>query len=455
MNLCRPAFFAPFVLACFALCAFSQTAPDWRTPAEITSYRSTPDYADTLTYLDRIAAAAPGQVKIENFGKTGEGRDLKIVVASKDGVFDPVAIHASGRAILLVQNSIHAGEMDGKDACLALLRDIVINKTKAALLDRVVFVFIPVYNIDGHERRSAYNRINQNGPELAGWRANGSNLNLNRDYMKADAPETRAFLKMFHLWLPDFFVDDHVTDGMDYQYDVTFMIDDSPDVVPATAGWIRDTVTPELAARVNGSGHQCFPALIDLNDDTDPAKGLSFEADQPRFSTGQMILENRPGLLVELHMLKDYETRVTGNYEILRALLEVMNRDAVKLIALNRDADADAARLGSHPLGNEKFPLATGWSGETTPVVFHGYQFTRALSEISGTMWVSYRHEPWDVSLTQATGAKITTSVTLPAAYIVPPQWTHVIDVLSAHDVTLRRTTASWSGKNAMARLAF
>jgi murein tripeptide amidase MpaA len=447
MNLCRPAFFAPFVLACFALCAFSQTAPDWRTPAEITSYRSTPGYADTLTYLDRIAAAAPGQVKIENFGKTGEGRDLKIVVASKDGVFDPVAIHASGRAILLVQNSIHAGEMDGKDACLALLRDIVINKTKAALLDRVVFVFIPVYNIDGHERRSAYNRINQNGPELAGWRANGSNLNLNRDYMKADAPETRAFLKMFHLWLPDFFVDDHVTDGMDYQYDVTFMIDDSPDVVPATAGWIRDTVTPELAARVNGSGHQCFPALIDLNDDTDPAKGLSFEADQPRFSTGQMILENRPGLLVELHMLKDYETRVTGNYEILRALLEVMNRDAVKLIALNRDADADAARLGSHPLGNEKFPLATGWSGETTPVVFHGYQFTRALSEISGTMWVSYRHEPWDVSLTQATGAKITTSVTLPAAYIVPPQWTHVIDVLSAHDVTLRRTTASWSGK--------
>ncbi len=198
MNLCRLALFAAVPLGSLTLTAFAQSIPDWRTPAEIANYRTTPGYAETIAYLDRMAAAAPNQVKIENFGKTGEGRDLKIVIASKDGIFDPVAIHASGRAILLVQNSIHAGEMDGKDACLALLRDIVVTKTKAALLDRAVFVFIPVYNVDGHERRSAYNRINQNGPELAGWRANGSNLNLNRDYMKADTPETCAFLKMFH-----------------------------------------------------------------------------------------------------------------------------------------------------------------------------------------------------------------------------------------------------------------
>src|SRR3954464_3164608 len=156
---------ASLATAVFCACLeLSAQSTDWRTPAEISDYRTTPDYADTMEYLERIAAAAPNQVRIENFGKTGEGRDLKIVVASKDGVFDPAAIHASGRAILLVQNAIHAGEMDGKDACLALLRDMVVAKTKAALLDRVVFVFIPVYNIDGHERRSPYNRINQNGP---------------------------------------------------------------------------------------------------------------------------------------------------------------------------------------------------------------------------------------------------------------------------------------------------
>jgi hypothetical protein len=160
-----------------------------------------------------------------------------------------------------------------------------------------------------------------------------------------------------------------------------------------------------------------------------------------------MILENRPGLLVELHMLKDYRTRVTGNYEILRALLEVMNRDAAKLIALNHEADQAAARLGAHPLGNEKFPLAIDGNGETTPVVFHGYQYTRALSELSGGMWIQYSHEPWNVSLPIAIGAKVTASTTPPAAYIVPPQWTRVIKVLAAHDLATRRTTVPWTGK--------
>src|ERR1022692_2753367 len=138
--LLRPAALLNIALFCAQTCAAE--SPDWRTPTEISDYRTTPDYAETVAYLERIAAAAPGQVKIENFGKTGEGRDLKIVIASKDGVFDPGAIHASGRTILLVQNSIHAGEMDGKDACLSLLRDIVITKARAALLDNVVFVFI-------------------------------------------------------------------------------------------------------------------------------------------------------------------------------------------------------------------------------------------------------------------------------------------------------------------------
>jgi len=439
------------ILLCLPSIARAQSTPptsDWRTPAEIASYRTTPDYAETVAYLERIAAAYPQVVRIENFGKTGEGRDLKIVIVSRDGVFDPAAIHASGRAILLVQNSIHAGEMDGKDACLALLRDIVQDQGRAQhhVLDHTVFVFIPVYNIDGHERRSPYNRINQNGPEEAGWRGNGTNINLNRDYMKADAPETRAFLAMFHRWLPDFFVDDHVTDGMDYQYDVTFYADDTPDVAPATARWLHDVVSPQIVQHLDASGHLAFPTLIDLNDDSDPAQGLSFSPSPPRFSTGYSILENRPGLLVELHMLKDYKTRVTGNYELLSELLEVINRDSAKLIALNRDADAEAAQLGAHPLANTKFPLALTASGDTTPTLFRGYQFTRELSPISGAMWVRYTHEPWNVTLPLQTGAKVTLATTPPAAYIIPRQWTHVIEVLEAHGLTLRHTTAAWTG---------
>lgn len=434
-------------IAALLLTAACAHAQDWRTPTEISNYATTPDYADTMAYLRRVAAAAPAEVRIEPFGTTGEGRELDIVIASKDGDFDPAKIHAAHQPIVLVQNSIHAGEMDGKDACLALLREMVITKSQAALLDHAVFVFIPMYNADGHEWRSHYNRINQNGPDEMGWRGNGTNLNLNRDYMKADAPETRALLKMFHEWLPDFFVDDHVTDGADYQYDTTFTIDDGPNVYSPTAHWIDESVIPTLLKDVDAvPGHLAAPTYIELNDDTDPAKGLAFDNNPPRFSTGYMILENRPGMLVEMHMLKDYKTRVTGNYELLRSLMAVVNRDAAKLVALNAAADAQAGQLGSHPLADAPFPLSVGWNGETTPFLFHGYKYTRQLSEVSGTMWVKYSHELWDTSLPLSNGFKVTASTAPPAAYIIPRQWAQVIDVLAAHQVEMQRTTSAWTG---------
>jgi murein tripeptide amidase MpaA len=419
---------------------------EWATPAEKSCYATTPDYAETMAYLQRVQTAAAGQVKIEPFGKTGEGRDLDIVIVSRDGVFDPAALHSAKRPIVLVQNSIHAGEMDGKDACLALLRDMVITKSQAALLQRAVFVFIPMYNADGHERRSPYNRINQDGPAEMGWRGNGTNLNLNRDYLKVDAPETRAFMAMFHRWLPDFFVDDHVTDGADYQYDVTFTIDDGPNVPSGTAKWVDEVATPTLEKYVDDHGHLAFPTYINLVNDNNPADGLGFNDNPPRFSTGYVILEGRPGMLVELHMLKDYKTRVTGNYQLLAGLMELMNRDADKVIALNAAADKEAAEMGAHPLSNVKYPLAVGWGGQTTPTLFRGYKYTRELSEVSGGMWVKYTEEPWNVSLPMQTGSKVTTETTLPAAYIIPAQWAKVIDVLAAHQVEMTRTTAAWTG---------
>jgi hypothetical protein len=419
---------------------------EWATPAEKACYATTPEYVETMAYLKRIEASAPKQVKIEAFGKTGEGRDLDIVIVSRDGVFDPAAIHRASRPVVLVQNAVHAGEMDGKDACLALLRDMIISKSKAALLERAVFVFIPMYNADGHERRNRYNRINQDGPLEMGFRGNGTNLNLNRDYLKADAPETRAFLAMFHRWLPDFFVDDHVTDGADYQYDVTFTIDDGPNLPTATRKWVDEVAAPGLEKYVDAHGHLAFPSYINLVNDNDPAQGMAFVDDPPRFATGYMILEGRPGMLVELHMLKDYRTRVMGNYELLAGLMELVNRDADKLIALNAVADKEAEAMGAHPLSNVRYPLALGWGGETTPTLFRGYKYMRELSAVSGAMWVRYTHEPWNVSLPMQTGAKVTAETTLPAAYIIPAQWTEVIGVLAAHQVEMTRTTATWSG---------
>src|SRR2546425_4501749 len=264
---------------------------DWRTPAETGDYRTTPRYAETMDYVRRLVAAAPRQLGLETFGRSGEGRDIVVAVLSKDGVFDPAVLHRAGRPIVLVQNAIHAGEMDGKDASLALLRDIVVTKERTALLDRAVLVVIPIYNVDGHERVSAYNRINQNGPEKTGWRTQARNLNLNRDYMKADAPETRAFLKLWNRWLPDLFVDTHVTDGADFQYDTTYGIDTGPDVVPALAEWKRAVLAPWLENTVGGAGHVISP-YINPQDDTGPAQGITIGQDIPRFSTGDLNLPN-------------------------------------------------------------------------------------------------------------------------------------------------------------------
>ena len=279
-----------------------------------------------------------------------------------------------------------------------------------------------------------------------GWRGNGTNLNLNRDYLKADTPETRAFMAMFHRWLPDFFVDDHVTDGADYQYDVTFTIDDGPNVPAATVKWVDDVATPALEKYVDTHGHLASPTYINLVNDNDPAEGLGFNDDPPRFSTGYVVLEGRPGMLVELHMLKDYKTRVTGNYEILAGLMELMNRDADKVVALNAAADKEAEGLGAASTGSVKYPLALGWSGQTTPFPFRGYKYTRELSAVSGAMWVKYSHEPWNVSLPFQIGFKVTAETTVPAAYIIPAQWTKVIDVLAAHQVEIERTTGAWTG---------
>jgi len=421
-------------------------AADWRTPAERGDYRTTPRYDETMAYVRRVAAAAPGQVKVEVFGKTGEGRDLVDVVVSRDGVFDPEVLHPTGRPVLLIQNAIHAGEMDGKDSCLALLRDMVITKAQARLLDRVVVVIIPIYNADGHERFGPYNRINENGPEQMGWRVNATNLNLNRDYVKAEAPETRAWLTLWNRWMPDFFVDDHVTDGADYQYDVTFDLSADAGNDARLNEWQEKTVAPYLEKAVAASGHVPGP-LIFLKDDADPTKGIERYPNIPRFAAGYMLLQNRPGMLVEMHMLKDYKTRVTGNYEILRALLEVMNRDADKLVRLNREADAAVVAAGQRFDPAAKFPLRAAPSKETEPFLYRTFNYTRELSGVSGQVWIRYTPEPLGITVPQPARLETTLAVVPPRAYIVPAQWTKVIEVLEAHGLQLVRTTRPWSAE--------
>jgi murein tripeptide amidase MpaA len=175
----------------------------WATPFEASGGTRTPSYAQTLAFLRRLAATNP-ELSLSSLGRSGEGRDVWMAIAARGGAATPEAVRRLGRPILLVQAGIHAGEIDGKDAGLMLLRDALATKTKAALLDQVSLLFIPMLNVDGHERSSETNRINQRGPERMGWRTNATNLNLNRDYAKADTPEIRGVLRALLEWTPTY-----------------------------------------------------------------------------------------------------------------------------------------------------------------------------------------------------------------------------------------------------------
>src|SRR5689334_17454064 len=197
--------------------------PDDRliTIAEKTGFSATSTYAQTVVWLKQLAQAAP-EVRLVSLGRSPEGRDIWMVIVSRDRLFTPETLQRAGRPTLFVQAGIHAGEIDGKDAGMMFLRELTVGGRWKSLLDKANFIFVPIFNVDGHERASRYGRINQRGPDVIGWRTNAQNLNLNRDYTKLDTDEMRAMVAALDRWRPDLYIDIHVTDGLDYQYDITF-----------------------------------------------------------------------------------------------------------------------------------------------------------------------------------------------------------------------------------------
>ncbi|MBI4720390.1 MAG: M14 family metallopeptidase, partial [Chitinivibrionia bacterium] len=308
----------------------------WQTYYEQSGCTATPRYEETIAYCRRLADASPW-VAYESFGTSPQGRELPLVIADKDGRFTPEAARRAGKIVLLVQACIHAGESDGKDAGLMLLRDIAISKKRPELLDNVTLLFIPIFNVDGHERFGPCNRINQNGPAEMGWRVTAQNLNLNRDFFKADAPEMQAWLRLFGAWLPDFFVDCHVTDGADYQYVVTYGLDIFGTMDPGLTRWSRDVFLRSIEASMAEAGFPISPYVY-FRGGHDPMSGLGTWITPPRLSHGYTTIQNRPGLLVETHMMKDYRTRVAGTYEILEQTMALLNAEHAALKDLVRGA---------------------------------------------------------------------------------------------------------------------
>jgi Zinc carboxypeptidase len=414
-----------------------------QTHAEQTNYRQTPNYADTIAFAKQLAQASPS-IEYRGFGHSGQGRELPLLVASETQTFTPEAAREHGKAVVLIQACIHSGEPDGKDAGFALLRDIAIAKSAAGILENVVLLFIPIYNTDGHERSTPYNRINQNGPESMGWRTTSTYQNLNRDYMKADTPETRAWLRLWNEWQPDLFIDCHVTDGADYRCNITYHHEHHGGIEDAVLDWERDVFDDKVKSATAAAGN-VISWYLEFIDNRDLTLGTRDFNGSPRFSTGYVPLRNRPGILIETHMLKDYRSRVIGTYDFLRAALTEVNNDPERLLRVGREADERTSRAGSTYDAARLYPLDFELTDEATPFDLKAFRYTTEQSEVSGDLRVVYGREPLDLTIPMYDTFRVTAAVAPPLHYIVPVQWTDVIEVLHAHGIHFRSLAESTS----------
>ena len=412
-----------------------------QTHAEKTNYRKTPSYADTIAFAQQLAAASPS-IEYRTFGHSGQGRELPLLIASETQTFTPETAREQGKAVVLIQACIHAGEPDGKDAGFALLRDVAITKTAAGILKNVVLLFIPIYNTDGHERSTPFNRINQNGPESMGWRTTSTYQNLNRDYMKAETPETRSWLRLWNEWQPHLFIDCHVTDGADYRCNITYHHEHHAGIDDAVLEWERDVFDDKVKSVTEAAGN-VISWYLEFIDNRDLTLGTRDFNGSPRFSTGYVPIRNRPGILIETHMIKDYRSRVIGTYDFLRAALTEVNNDPARLIRVGRDADQRTVEAARTYNPCTLFPLNFDLTDKATPFELKAFKYETEQSDVSGDLRVIYGREPLDLTIPMYDTFRVKAAVAPPLQYIVPVQWTSVIKVLHAHGVQFRSLAQS------------
>jgi Zinc carboxypeptidase len=420
------------------------------TVAEDSDFRRTGRTDEVTRLCAAFAAAWPRAVRSLEFGHSAEGRPMRALLACRA---DPRRV-----PILMLQAGIHPGESDGKDAGFIALRELLGETAAPGVLDRIGVLFVPAFNVDGHERFARWNRPNQNGPEETGWRATAQNLNLNRDYTKADAPEMRALLKLIREWDPLVCADLHVTDGADFQPDISLQaepINQGDAQLYAAGRELRDALIAKLAAQ----GSMPLPFYPDFAKPDDPASGFLLTVYSPRFSTGYFPQRNRFTLLVETHSWKDYATRVRVTRNTIVGLAELVAVHGAQWSAQTRQADVAAARLGGKEL---VLDYSSGWregaSGARTDATdaggsrmldFPGYAYTRNPSPISGqpvTVYDPKTPEIWHVPFRDQVSPSLVVKAPL-GGYVVPAAWAQDIGAhLAFHGIKSEAVRAGRPG---------
>ncbi|HYI12614.1 MAG TPA: M14 family metallopeptidase [Thermoanaerobaculia bacterium] len=414
----------------------------WITPSERDQLRTTPRYDETFAYLRRLVAASR-DLKMVSLGKSAEGRDVWMVIASTERAFTPEALRKSSKPVVFAQAGIHAGEIDGKDAGLMLLRDMTVRGTKRELLDKVNFLFVPIFNTDGHERFTKFTRINQRGPEEGGWRTNALNLNLNRDYTKADAPEMRAMIRALDTYDPDLYIDLHVTDGADYQYDITYGWNGPAGYSPEIAEWLETTLRPEVDRGLQEMGH--IPGPLIFTDD--PLSGIGFGQADPRLSNGYGDARHMASILVENHSLKPYDQRVLGTYVLLEHILRTVAKHPGGLAENSAISRAHQSK-GPIPL---VWRVPENAAAEDREIL--GITSRKTLSPVTGDVRMEWLGKPVTMRAPVQRATEVVTSVMRPEAYWVPPAWQEVIALLDLHGISYERTTEAQEVDVTMYRL--
>ena len=404
---------------------------EWLTFYEKSGFIETPRYQETIEYSKKLADHSP-LITYHSFGSSPQGRDLPLLILSKSGITSVEEIDHNDKAIVLIQACIHAGESDGKDAGLMLLRDIVIHKINLELLENIVILFVPIFNVDGHERFGPYNRINQNGPSEMGWRATAQQLNLNRDYLKADTPEMQAMINLYQSWMPDFYIDCHVTDGADYIYPLTYGLQMHGNLSQGQSDWIKSKYLPFVESNMKSSGNPIAP-YMDFVQWHNPKNGIKAYMETPRYSGGYAAINNRPALLIETHMLKNYRTRVTATYNMLLYSLQFIASQSDQLKHNNLKADEETKYMSAN---NTKYILTYATEKANEVFNYEGYKYTIEKSSLSGGDWYQYSNDPETFSIDYYSWIP-KLSVEVPYAYIIPVEFTAIINKLKLHNVKM------------------
>lgn len=431
---------ASFLLA-LASAANAQSA--LTTVAERSGFTETGRYEEVTALCDAFARQYPKAVRCTTFGTTPEGRPMKALVASTSGALTPEQAQRRGLPVVLIQGGIHAGEIDGKDAGFLALREVLEGRAANGALDKLVWVFVPVFNVDGHERFGAWNRPNQRGPKEMGWRTTAQNYNLNRDYLKADTPEMQAMLQLVQRWDPLVTVDLHATNGAQFEHDISIQVEPvhASDAGLRTAGLALRTGVIDDLAKQGSLPLPYYPSFV-VQDD--PTSGFEDGVPPPRFSHGYFLLRNRIAMLVETHSWKEYPVRVRITRNTVVSVLEHVARHGASWLTTAKQADIAAASLG----GRQE-PLTYVAAPAARTVEFRGYAYTRTTSDVSGALMTRYDEttpQVWKVPLKDDIRPGIV--IEAPGAgYLVPAaEAAWVAAVLKTHGVEYRLLGKPWQG---------